>query len=116
MTYIYFQGTVLPSFKLSLVQVLKTDTKKEIAMEYDNILHQIVKDVKLKEGSGNKRYYRKLEAQLLLAYSRLNNAVFRNKLRRSLTWNVLEEDLSEDSKEEDNLNTQLHQWFGETLN
>lgn len=102
---VMFQTNYVPTFSEELVRILEHGTKQEIADEMDNILDAIVEDMTAKEGSGNKQYYRMLEAHLLLSFPKLNNALLRNNLRRRLKSKnkaLPVEELSEDSEEDEN--------------
>jgi len=85
------------------VQVLRYGTKREVAKEFEEIAQQISRNMTAKDGAGNKGYYNSLEAQLLMEYPALNNALMRNNFRRMMKKNVTVEELSEDSDEVEEL-------------
>lgn len=72
----------VPSFMPEVALAIRSRDKKKILGEFDNIIKQISANVALKGGSGNTKYYRRMQTQLLMAYPSLNNALFRNECRR----------------------------------
>ena len=68
----------VPSFIPEVVMALRSGNKKAILA----IIHEISADMALKGDSGNTTYYRKIQTHVLMAYSHLNNALFRNECRR----------------------------------